>query len=199
MRYPVLQSGYVGLTDINLVQPVYVEQTFKQMVLAKDVKNPLNNYFFSKEVTDLFECWSADFKILKTFDFREKILQAATTLFGKRSLREFLELQSLHASFSDLHKEFLADTISYVIYGCERKVECLMWSRLLFPGNGNSVRLHVDDFKNDTFKEIPKRKFENMDTIPFITAWVSQQDGYADLLKTLFVVFGQRQSQLHIA
>ena len=190
-RYPVLQSGFISLTQIGMMKPEPVDQSFSATILGKDTTNAMDDYFYSREVELLMTEWKNDPKVLRPLEFRERILQTAVKCFATSSFRHWVELQYYKPSLGRLHKEMLLDTVKYVVLGEARQVECFQWSRLLFPEVGYSH--DFNDTKAILLSPFAKSQFGNAaDLIPFIHLWVTRQDGYVDLLKTLHAIFGRR-------
>ena len=191
-RYPVLQSGFISLTEIGMTKPERVDQSFSATILGKDTTNAMDDYFYSREVEILMTEWKNDPKVFKPFEFRERIVKTAVKCFGTPSFRHWVELQYYKPSLGRLHKEMLLDTVNFVVLGEPRKVECFQWSRLLFPETGYSH--DFADVQSVLTSDIAKHtRYGNLaDILPFIHAWVAHPNGYVDLLKTLHAVFGRR-------
>lgn len=191
-KYPVLQSGFMSLTTIGMLRPEPVNQTFSATILGKDTSNSMDDYFYSREVEILMTEWKNDPKVFKPFEFRERVLKTAYACFGTPSIKHWLELQYYKPTLGGLHKEMLLDTVDFVVNGTPRKVECFQWSRLLFPEAGYSLEFDAVN-KLLSSEEAKLSEWGNLaDTLPFIHMWVTRDDGYVDMLKTLHAIFGRR-------
>lgn len=191
-KYPVLQSGFISLTPIGMMRPDPVNHSFASTILGKDVDNPMDDYFYSREVEILMTAWKNDPKVFKPFEFRENVIKTAVACFATPSMRHWVEFQNYKPTVGGLHKEMLYDTVNFVVNGEPRKVECLQWSRLLFPESGYSLELssvvkllQTEGAKNTMYGNLA-------DTLPFINQWLARPDGYVDMMKTLHAIFGRR-------
>lgn len=199
--YPVLQSGFIGMTQEGLRRPDPIEATLRESVLLKDIKQPLSKYFYSPEVTELFARWCGDPKSLKDFDFREQILKAAIKAFSTISFYRWLELQNEKTTFSDLHKAFIMETLEYIFMYKERSIQPVQWLRLL-EADDKSARVKVD-----LTKYYPHDNAGNAITgwdIPVklekvIASWVSLDNGFEDLLVCLMIIFGSRSQRTDVS
>lgn len=204
---PVLQSGFVTFANKDLQKPDPSIPNLRQEVLYQAVKNPLMKYHFSKEVGELYSRWSANPASLKDFDFRQRILKAAFNLFHNSSFVEWVRFQNDKPTFSDLHKSFLIETLSYLASNKPRKIENILWVRLLEASEKTStVRIDINEYFYEfkgTELSVPEqaitdsvgdfdhaklpRKFEDV-----IQIWTSKERGFEDLLICLHVIFGNR-------
>lgn len=198
--YPILQSGFVGLTQQGLRRPDIVEPSLRQSVIFKEYKLPLARYFFSPEVTELFVAWSSNPNSLKDFDFRERIIKAALASFGNPSIYRWITMQDEKPTVSDLHKAYILETMEYLFADKPRSIQNVQWIRLL-EASEKSHRVHVDVEKYFSRSALgPATEFRLPSALrDIIRAWVTKEQGFEDLLITLFVIFGDRGSRTDIS
>jgi hypothetical protein len=195
--YPILQSGFIGLSENGLKRPEPIQPSFRDAVIFKEVKFPLDKYKYSPLVKQLFVDWSANKDLLKDFDFREKIISAALTLFGSTSFQQWVDLQNRKPTTTPLHSVFIFETLDYLLRNEPRKTETLIWIRLLEADEHPSeVIINADKY----FCTETNSCYDNTEKLPvklinIIRTWVSKERGFEDLLLTLFVIFGDRSAQ----
>ena len=189
-QYPILQSGFITNTMEGLIRPVFVKDPFIDFTIDKDhLKNKSLN-FYSAEVDDLYEVWRKTPNKLREFEFRESVLTAAYYAFNIKSIYKWIEMQSLSTKTSSIHNAFILETVSFV-YGGERKVQLPQWIRLIEASReARAVKIDIDKFF-DTEKYPNVVTHSNLLT-DFIVSWVSQPNGFEDLLLSLYVIFGNR-------
>lgn len=198
--YPVLQSGFVGLSQQGLRRPDIIEPTLRQAVIFKEYKLPLTKYFYSAEVTELYTRWCGNAGALKDFDFRERIIQAAFSSFGHQSFYVWLRHQAEKPTVSDLHKAFLVETLQYLLNGSPRGIENVQWIRLLeATQQTHSVRVDVDKYFGTETMGVLATQRVPVALSSVIKAWISMERGFEDLLITLFVIFGDRSDRIDIS
>jgi hypothetical protein len=187
----------VAITEEGLKLPSPSKPSFRETVLFKPYVSPQNVYFYDPEVTDIFESWCADVNLMKNFEFRERILKAAMKLFKSTTLYLWSKHQGDKPTVSAMHGVFIMQTLEYLVLGKEREINVLQWCRLLETGNSvNHTQVNPDTHfrqykpKNDITLDILS------DNIKCVRHWVSQPDGYVDLLATLYAIFGRRDSHI---
>jgi hypothetical protein len=197
--YPVLQSGFVGLTQKGLKRPDPIEPSFREAIISKEFKAPLNKYFYSPEITEIFFSYCANSNVLKSFEFRERLIKATFEVFMNFDFKRFLNLQNEKPTISDLHKVFIMETLEYVMANKPRTIEAVQWIRMIEAGQvDHRVQVNVDSYFNrETLGTDSSLKIPNQ-TASLIHAWVSKERGFEDLLITLFVMFGERSRRTEL-
>lgn len=197
--YPVLQSGFVGLSQKGLKRPDPIEPNFREAIISKEYKAPLNKYFYSPEITEIFFTYCGNSDALKSFEFRERLIKATFEVFMNFDFKRFLNLQNEKPTISDLHKVFIMETLEYIIANKPRTIEAVQWIRMIEAGQADhKVQVNVDTYFNreslgvDSSLKIPNQ------TASLIHAWVSKERGFEDLLITLFVMFGERSRRTEL-
>ena len=112
-----------------------------------------------------------------------EILKKAKYLFGDIHLDRFFQVNVLRNQFySDLHYEFLEDTINYIRTG-KRKMNIRMWQQLLSVKRGKLSKKYTSktaySMKPECYRHLSLQQ------------WVSPDDGLMDLVYTLYIIFGK--------
>lgn len=189
-RYPILQSGFVSNTERGLIKAEFVKDAFVDFALDKDHRKSKNLYFYSKEVTDIYNDWCGDSKLLKSMEFRERILSAAFKSFNSLSLYSWLQMQSMPETTGSLHEKFLDETLNYIVTG-KREINIVQWIRLL-EADTKTLSVNFSFDKQFDRTRFTHTNFESNLTTDIVQRWVSLPDGFQDLMISLHVIFGAR-------
>jgi len=191
-QYPILQSGFIGLDNNGLVNVNEEKSVFINYALDKDYLKRATNYFYSSEVTNLYEEWRHDSKLIEQFSFRERIIKASKIL-GTPTIRKWfiLQLNQSNVTIGDLHIDFLYQTLDF-ISGKHRPIEISQWIRILTAvKQSTSVKVNFNKyFDSEIYGS--NAVFSSTVTTSIIQQWLSQVGGFEDLLLTLYVIFGNR-------
>jgi len=190
-KYPILQSGYTALTSVGLTKPIATTPTFSETILFRESNKEHDPYFYIEDITNLFNDWQADFRIMKDFCFREKILKQAKLAFGP-DITDWLNFQALKPSFSYTHKQFLERMCVWMQpYDFQpvltQDVEILKWIGLLSPGQGHHIHFNYNEVAQELGGIINPA---NTDEV--LSNWMAREGGYESLLTYIFIIFGQR-------
>lgn len=184
MKYPILHSGFIGMTETGLTKKIPQTPTFSDTILFAKVNHEYDNLFYSSDITDLFKEWQGDPHAIKKFDFREKVLRQALNKFNP-SMLEWLAFQSGKPGFTRTHKQLLVRMCSWMSEdNCapEMPAEALKWINLIGPDQGNDVKFTVNETTAGA----------NLSTVNAIHRWVAKEGGFESLLVYLYIVFGER-------
>lgn len=193
MRYPVMQSGFISLTEVGVNSPKLETTSFSETILGQQVDNSLTDYFYSVDVEKLISIYKNSPSETKMFEFREQVINVAFKSFATIAISQWVEMQSLRPTLGRLHKEFIIDTLLFVYYGKPRSVETFQWARLLFPESGGNLQIKLTTLFSDKYrKAYPAITGDLTRMEECIQRWIRQPDGIYDLLKTLHVIFGKR-------
>lgn len=185
LRYPILQSGFLGLSTTGLTKELPASPTFSDTILFANINHEYDNLHYSEDVSRLFIEWQSNFHVMRKFEFREKILEQAMKRFGL-SLGEWMAFQANKPSFSHTHKQFLGQMCPWISDNLEapgNSAEAIKWIGLIGPSQGNNVNFNVFDFV---------ARGTNLTTAASLCNWVSKEGGYESLLVYLYIIFGQR-------
>lgn len=185
LRYPILQSGFIGLSESGLTKELPKEPTFSDTILFTHVNKEYDNLFYNAEITDMFNEWQTNASIIKSFGFRERLLRQAFSML-QPSLIEWLSFQSMKPGFTNIHKQLLVKMCSWMSDtpgAPELSSEPLKWINLLGPSQGNIVKFTIHD-------TIAAKSA--MSTVSSVQRWVSKDSGYESLMVYLYIIFGRR-------
>ncbi len=191
MKLPVLQSGFISLTEESLVQsePVADTQVLRLMGLGKNVDASGNAFFYNRDVQNLFTKFNQDARLMRQFDFREDMLKVAIQAFGTNSALEWFAAQAKSPFLTSIHRQFLNDTLSFISTG-KRAVSIESWLGLLSPREATAkdaeTVLETNRYfvKND-FERIPHKLTATLSN------WTGQANGFLDLMYFLGIVFSK--------
>jgi hypothetical protein len=191
-RYPILQSGFISLTEDGLIKPRTHDDIVLDDILSKDFRVPTNKNFYSIEVVKLFGHWTAEHNSITNFEIRERVIKLALKYFGN-SFYKWVITQNKSNNLTELHKQFIYDTLNY-LSGDNRSLEAVQWVPLVdinfyFTGD----KLNVDKYFGTQAGSLPSS------IVDIIQRWTSKPNGYEDLLITLFTIFGNRPKILNVA
>jgi hypothetical protein len=82
--------------------------------------------------------------ISTNFEFRERVLKIAMKAFGVKNLSQWIALQTESPTFTQLHADFLIDTIRYINTG-KRQLPIQTWERLIGAGANDPTSKIVFD------------------------------------------------------
>jgi len=194
-RYPILQSGFISISETGLKKGVGSNPSFPDNLLLKAYRRVSNQYFYNEEITKLFNRYLANPLALKDFDFRERLIKAAFSAFGTKSIADWIYLQSHQSSVSDLHKSFIVDTLKHIVTLEPRSMEAGQWIRII-EADDKTYNTIIDVrhfFSNSKGEKVPASLTD------FINAWLRVPKGFEDMLISLFVIFGERSQRTDVA
>ena len=190
-KFPILQSGLISFTEEHLKTPVKYNDLVISNVLSKDYRSPSNRYFFSEDISMLYNKWCGDASCLNDFDTRELLIRTVKHLFGTPSFFKWVKLQTEHADLGNLHEVFLTDTLEYLC-GKPRTVETVQWIKMLEKAiKSRGITVNFERFFD---RELYKNYDEMLPNtlIDILQIWTSKPRGFEDLLLTAYVIFGNR-------
>lgn len=194
-KYPVLQSGFISLSKDPFRLPDPSVPTIRDSVIFEAFKSPLQNFFYSDIITELYDSYMANKRQIGNFEFRERVLRAAFEAFETPMVQKWIMAQQDTRVLSALHMRFIIDTIEFVVTGRDRYMQPISWVDLLEYGDtSHSVKVDANAYlklKNDIdrYKSIPST------FVDLIQQWTTRRNGFEDLLVSLFVIFGRRARQ----
>jgi hypothetical protein len=170
------------------------------MNLAKADRRTNNPFHHHREVDSIFKAYEDTAMLLRDFDFRQRVLSVAKRAFGEKSLHHWCELQRHSPYLTTMHRRFIYDTLGY-IYSGRREVSVDSWmnliearditdvdTRVVYDPSGYFNLKHNDSMRASSLRpqEVPP------DLNGAICSWVSQTDGFKDLVYTLYIIFGKQ-------
>ena len=148
-------------------------------------------------VDSLFTAFITKQLNLRKLSFKKSILQAALTAFGVESFTDWCRNQTTSPALSELHADFIKDTINFIT-GHERKYDLTTWDSIISRSNvPTNTRIELErptfdsleDFfgvSNGGVYRVHKANFLE----DVLVQWTSREDGFADLIYTLYILFG---------
>jgi len=195
LRFPILQSGFVSLNEEGLTKPDMSGPTIREDILLKEYRTKADKYFYSKAITELFHQWRSNPSLIREMDFREQVLIQAFKLFKTDKLTTWIRAQNEKPSLSNIHNVFLLETIKFASGIEKRSLENVQWISLIdYSDRAQAVRVDMDDY----FREDSNQLYVPMKMDRFIQSWVSQVNGFEDLLISLYVIFGDREQKVDV-
>lgn len=194
MKFPVLQSGFISLTEKGLELPTIIKPGVKDLILDKEQANPLNQYYFSKEITELFTRWSNDPECIRDFDYRERLIKATYKAFATGSFYDWLWQQNQRSTIGEIHTAFIAETLEYLAHGVPRRTENILWYRIITATESSTTVKW--DLKKYFVASGNGKASVPMKIGDLMTLWFAKHDGFQDLLITLYTIFGERTARL---
>lgn len=151
------------------------------------------SFVSNAHVEDLWKQFKNGDKFLSSFAFRKKILVVALKAFGTRSFYEWCLLQDSNPHITDMQKRFINDTLNYINTG-KRTVIIQSWLRLVSSpdtaiNGSDSVELKLGEYFQHN-EPLHYRQCDSVATI--LKKWLSNKNGFEDLIGTLHVLFGDK-------
>lgn len=187
----ILQSGYLSYPNEDLItNSPAKDTTVLQLVNLNRADTRTNSpYHYSREVDSIYDALQDDHKILKDFDYRERVLTAAKHAFKSEYFVNWLTMQRRSQFLTTMHRKFLLDTLDYIANG-KRYVNVESWRNIVELRDMSDVdkRCQYNPelyFVNDGSMAHTRKLVE------VLAKWVSHPTGFNDLIMTLFIIFGK--------
>jgi hypothetical protein len=194
-KFPVLRSGFVGLTMEGMKKPTSAFDATAAAILNKQRLEPDDDYFYHESTQRLFVRLMNEGQIgkLKELPFQEEILHAAREAFGTTNFWEWVSLQEDSPTFSPIHQAFIIDTMNYIC-GTPRKMHVQRWIGLL-EANTNQNREAIRTVRyDDSIREFREGKMISANLASVFVQWLRQPQGFYDFMCSLEAIFGNRRS-----
>lgn len=156
-------------------------------------RSPTRDGFRTETIADpVWVQHYADFKNGKisgeSMEFRLRTIEIARRLFG--NFNDWLDAQDQNTKISDQAYDLLKDTIAYLNTG-RRPISLstrvgIMADQIAHGQYGNPKAVNRRDRLRDNLK---------ISRGDFLFHWVQPKDGFADLVQTLDILFGQHREQ----
>lgn len=187
-RYPQLQSGYIAPNEEMVVKPEPPHSTPVTGLVNKTVLRTQQDLFYSPVLDKVFNKVIQNPMNLRDLAFLQDALEKIGKAFGGQPFASFITLQGENPSISQIHIEFLSETIEIALGLLkERRVSLETWASLISAAN-ESVGGFKPILLNNQFKDYG---FTKMDLGDFVAAWI-RNAGWTDLLMSMRVIFGRR-------
>lgn len=187
-RYPQLQSGYLAPNEELVTKPEPPHSTPVTSLVNKTVLRTQQDLFYSPALDKVFNNVIQNPMNLRDLAFLQDVLEKIGKAFGGQSFASFVTLQGENPGISQIHIEFLSETIE-VALGLlkQRRVSLETWASLISAAN-ESVGGFKPALLNNRFKDYG---FTKMDLAEFVTIWIKNV-GWTDFLMSMRVIFGRR-------
>jgi hypothetical protein len=172
---PTERAGAAALKTHN-----YHPDWFKGLTNPKEV---------NRNIESMWRHMNDHHHSIDDMEFREKVLRIALNAFGTSDFLEWVMIQQNGPSTGDMHMEFLRNTLEFIQTG-KRAVGLHAWTTMLSTmdithnqtkDDGSFTWFFVDDNKSA----------RNVALIDVIQRWCSHPNGFADMIQTLHVLFGE--------
>ena len=190
----LLQSGFMAFESDRLTKVAEKKKEGMEVVIQGSVFEEDLEHYYDGDVKELL--LGLDGRSLADVDFREKVLKKAICLFGNKcNFSNWLMLQKESPCFTYLHSRFLADTLRRVLLGKERDMEPSTYLRLLTVKTDATQYVLSDRERDDLFAEIDDliKSLSDVSIHTLLLEWTTTIEGFADLIKTMNVIFGRRE------
>lgn len=193
-NYPVLQSGFVSFTKDELLRPPPHEDMMIRRILMKDFMISNLDQYYNGAVSDLYEEWRKEPTLMRTFEFREKILQVAFKAFACDNMHRWFTVQSKLKSLSAMHEKFITETLNFIAGKAPRTIEATQWEKFIeHPTKIYNADIDIDAwFTSNPVCTYPATVQVPTNIANFLTDWVTRVNGFDDLLICLNIIFGSK-------
>lgn len=202
----LLQSGFLALPNTTLTKPQNSSNAalISALKTGKLDQTPNNPYFYSQEITELFQEYLTNSNSLSRFEFREKVLCMAFRLLSpdRQSFQAWVNLQLKSPKVSSLHRKFIKDTLdyltSYSVMASGRSVEMESWQSLLVASTNGRTEAKTSFDVSKYFSAGSPGDSVFVTPVPntmeeVLARWCQKGRGFRDLLMFLYIVYGKRQ------
>lgn len=185
--------GFIGF-DTGLITDkatgVNMDEWVKSIKLNKPIMEPVSPYKGIPQVDAIWNEYQSGTKLITSFDFRESIIKTALMAFGTQSFFAWCELQTKNIYLTALHRKFLNDTFQFIESG-KRSISNTTWQSLIKMREASVQDAEVPYALNEFFRiNGPNTAQRSFRTTDIIAQWVTQEEGFDDLLSTIHILFG---------
>jgi len=190
--YRVYPRGFLGASLGEQIKPTdrsFAAQLRSHTYHPDWLNGAQNPKEVNRNIDTLWRHLNDGYHALDNMEYREKVLRVALNAFGTTSFYEWVLMQIKGPSTGDLHMRFLQDTLEFIDTG-KRNLNLHAWAAML----SMSPITHNETENEGQFNwffitgdKLPK----NMTVIDVIQRWCGQENGFADLIQTLHVLFGE--------
>ena len=172
-------SGFLGSRTAPQTKPVsdggYMARLF-ELHDSDDERKTAN-----AEVVRIFKQYGSNLSATDAEAFFD-ILGVASKAFGTLDLGEWCGAQTRSKYFTAQHADFIDETVNYLIYGQQRHIAFKTREMLLGAG--------INHANVSTLRKSTRETLELYQGQSITTLWLSKHNGYADLINTLFLMYG---------
>lgn len=183
-KYAVLQSGFLSEEHSDIIMG---ERPNSQLIntalrLSKNYKELFSPYAYHRGVESLFIKFLSDPKNITKIEFRERVIITFKNAMQNKSFYEWLSIQKESKTVSDMHLNFVNDTVKYLITG-KRSIDVDSWTAM--------VTAAIIDITDGFSFDVDYAKSLDVNLNKLIVQYTSIPGGFTDMLYFMKVVFGK--------
>lgn len=192
----LLQSGFSSVLTDALVQEEKLEKSFVDQLVQKSIFQKDAIGYYDKEIRAIYQTMVDNTNSLSEFDFRERVLVKAITVFSdeRNSIVGWFRTQDAAPTVGYLHEQFLLETLDVVNNNAVRKMSLSTYRRLLHAATHADTHEAADKGKENRYITLKDAVSQMKDvSVPdFLAKWTSTVAGMQDLVMTMDVLLGHR-------
>jgi hypothetical protein len=192
----LLHSGFVAVNPARLLQEEEIIRTGAERILPQSIFRKETVGYYDPGVEALFLEGSRNSNFAD-FDYRERVLKKAFEVFSvDGSITPFILAQKDSPCYTYLHEKFLRETLAYACQHTERTMSFSTYRRLLFTGTDATQHIISDNQKTAILRDL-KDMVECLSSVAItdtLTNWTGSVAGIWDLIQTMHIIFGRRQT-----
>ncbi len=191
----ILQSGFIAVMNSTMVQDTRKELTLQNAVRTESIFRADTINFYDESVESFCHQLNASNNVIGDFAYREAVIKKAMQLFGiKSNFTEWFHLQHQSPVFSFLHERFLMETLDFVYNNKQRKMSHSNYRRMLYV-NMNDAQ-HVATNRDHDMVSLHEaiKQLGSYENIGFYESWTNSAERLQDMILTMDVIFGRRNS-----
>lgn len=194
-KYPVLRSGFLGVSLVGMKQPDSKYNAFNAAILGKQRLEPDNSNYYHEDIQKLFvrSQKEGQYGILNDFQFQEDILRSAAEAFGTTNFYDWLKIQLLNPEITGIQKAFLVETLEYLC-GTPRKTHIHQWIRLLEYTGGKDRNAIRTTGANERIEEFIDKRLVPASLSEVFVRWIRQPGGFYEFISSMEAFFGNRKT-----
>jgi hypothetical protein len=159
---------------------------------VSDHQGPNNSITANPFIEALYSAYIKRTVKTNDFNYREAVYKAAFDAFGTKDFHDWFKAQYKSPAAGQLHSDFLADTLEFIMRG-RRDMPLENWASLLvITDEGNNIGPYPEKAKEFFGTKTPTSKpyGNRTNMVDILQDWCSKPNGFEDLLGTLHILFG---------
>lgn len=193
-KFALYVNGFVGSSEINH-QLILSTDNVVTAGAAASSENWMQSktHIANKDIIEMYVQMSQSPLKYVDFEWREKVLKEVMRGFGTKSLDQWLAANYIAGHLTETRKEFLDDTIRFVLGG-NRCHPAHMY--ISYIGMATDTAGEITTFSKEVEDLLccsePRFALEKnrVNVVEFVQSWISRPNGFRDLLTTAMVLWG---------
>jgi hypothetical protein len=193
-------SGFLGSSTVAQTKPAPAATVASQL-LNRGLVRATSPHSANQAVIELWADVIGGSPEYKLFEFKERVLRCALSAFGTDGIVQWIDTQLPNPEFTDNHSRWFDETLLYVFAGQRRALSDNNWRALLSAGGqvnyssqlSPTVRHFLLGECNKQFPS-PCESRARLSVRQMLAHWCQQPAGVSDLMASLNVMFGLRQT-----